>query len=81
MAREPQYDDQVYDVVVGHWMNFWQPPSIQYVVDNTGLSSKSTVRAALLRLQRKGLMRIIKGKAVPAGVEIRIRREYEPEKS
>lgn len=73
MARQPQFDDQVYDIVVQHWMNFWQPPSMQYIVDNTGLASKSSVRFALHRLREKGLMRMIKGKAVPAGIEINIK--------
>ena len=73
MARQPQFDDEVYDIVVQHWMNFWQPPSMQYLVDNTGLSSKSSIRSSLFRLRERGLMRMIKGKAVPAGIEIKVK--------
>jgi len=75
MARKPQHDDQVYDAVVEHWLRFAQPPTVQYIVDNCDLQSKSTVWAALFRLVDRRMIRMIKGKAIPAGIEISIETE------
>jgi len=73
MAGSPKCDDQIYDAIVKHWTVYKQPPTIQYIVDNTDIQSKSNAWKALFRLCDQGLMRIIKGKAIPAGLNIEIK--------
>lgn len=72
MARKPQYDDQIYDAVVQHWLIYSLPPSVQYIVDNTDIKSKNTVWNGLFRLVDRKMIKMIHGKALPAGIEISI---------
>ena len=73
MARSPLYDDQIYDAVVRHWTLYRLPPTVQYIVDNTDIKSKSNAWKALFRLCDRGLMRVVQGKAIPAGLSISIK--------
>ena len=59
MAGKPLYDDEILEEIEQHWLNKLYPPSIQYLVENSGLASKSTVRGALRRLYKKRLIRLV----------------------
>jgi len=56
MAGKPIHDDEVLETVEQHWIDNLYPPSSQYIVENSGLASKSTVAGALRRLDKQDLI-------------------------
>ena len=67
-----RHDEQIYDQIIDHWTKFLLPPTIQYLVNHCSLQSKSNVWLALVRLDKKGYIKIVKGKAIPTGMTIDI---------
>lgn len=65
-------DEGVYSAICNHWIEYMLPPTTRYLVENTLYESNSTVWLRLCRLQEKGLIRIVKGKAIPTGMSIKI---------
>ena len=61
-------DEQIYETIVNHWIEFTLPPTIQYIVDRCCLQSKSNVWLALVRLEKEGRIRTVKGKAIPSNM-------------
>ncbi len=53
MAGKPIHDDEVLEAIDQHWLDKLYPPSSQYLVENSELSSKSTVAGALRRLEKQ----------------------------
>jgi SOS-response transcriptional repressor LexA len=60
MAGKPIHDDEILAAIEKHWLENLYPPSIQYLVDNSGLASKSTMSGALRRLDKKGKIYLMK---------------------
>ena len=54
MAGKPLCDDEILAAIKKHWLDFLHPPSIQYLIENSGLASKSTAWGALRRLEKRG---------------------------
>ena len=59
MAGKPLCDEEILAAIENHWLEYLYPPSIQYIVDNSGLASKSTVSGALRRLEKRGSIFLI----------------------
>ena len=81
MARlKPKCDDQIIDAINKHWEKYKIPPTIDYIIENSCIESKSTTWKALRRLEKRGIIHLIFGKAVPNNVWVYIGRAYESEK-
>ena len=67
MAGKPLHDNEILEVIERHWLDKLYPPSIQYLVENSGIASKSTARGALRRLSDKGLIQLV---YTPSGYKV-----------
>lgn len=60
MSRYPKCDGEIWAAIEDHWLTYYSPPSIQYLIENSCIASKNTVWLALRRLAKKKQIVLVK---------------------
>jgi SOS-response transcriptional repressor LexA len=71
--------DLVLVAIKDHWGEYVVPPTIRAVQDVTGINSTSQIRYYYKRLERRGLIKRVKGKPVPIEIYQLLHKEFRDE--